>query len=87
MASPWRDPRNGIFHLRKRPPIQYVAIAGPGALRTIGFETAARQEAEKARARRHRRMTGKLEDRRRIAPRTKRRAHAFCGAITFRLNR
>lgn len=48
MASPWRDPRTGIFHLRKRVPARYAAVAGPGEIRKISLGTADPKAAEKA---------------------------------------
>jgi integrase len=48
MASPWRDPRTGIFHLRKRVPARYRPVAGPGEVRKISLGTADRKAAEKA---------------------------------------
>ncbi len=35
MASPWRDPRTGIYYLRQRVPARYRAVAGGAEIRKI----------------------------------------------------
>lgn len=45
MSSPWRDPRTGIFYLRKRVPARYRPVAGPGEIRKVSLGTADRKAA------------------------------------------
>lgn len=47
MASPWRDPRTGIYYLRRRVPTRFLAVADQrSGIVKISLETADRKEAQ-----------------------------------------
>jgi hypothetical protein len=48
MASPWRDPRTGIYYLRRRVPTRFLAVADQrSGIVKISLETPDPAEAEK----------------------------------------
>jgi integrase len=47
MAAPWRDPKTGIWKLRRRVPTRYLAVAGKSKVIKISTGTADRKEADR----------------------------------------